>query len=226
MSLRLTKTRTSLYRRLGGLALLAAAAVALAGCGGSKGPSVASVGTTTSNSSARSTNTSRGGSGETASSGSPTQLLDEWAGCMRKHGDPNQADPSIDAHKVIHISINGAAIPGGFNGTNKGGQGNLGPGQYCRTYLQQAQNGLRGGRQLLPDRAKVLKYSECMRANGIPDFPDPTANGLQMNMGGDLNPHSPAFQYASRICAEKIGVPGLRGGTQPGMIVLNGAGPP
>ena len=29
--------------------------------------------------------------------GNATQLVDEWAACMRSHGDPNQADPIIDA---------------------------------------------------------------------------------------------------------------------------------
>jgi hypothetical protein len=39
-----------------------------------------------------------------------------------------------------------------------------------------------------PSSVELLKYSECMRANGIPDFPDPTANGLALNMGGDREP--------------------------------------
>ena len=29
--------------------------------------------------------------------GSPTKLLDEWAVCMRSHGDPGQVDPTVDA---------------------------------------------------------------------------------------------------------------------------------
>ena len=58
-------------------------------------------------------------------------MLDEWATCMRAHGDPDQADPTIDANRIIHITWN-PAIPGGYEGTNQGGQGNLGPGQYCR----------------------------------------------------------------------------------------------
>jgi hypothetical protein len=27
--------------------------------------------------------------------GNPTRLVDEWATCMRSHGDPNQVDPTI-----------------------------------------------------------------------------------------------------------------------------------
>ena len=44
--------------------------------------------------------------------GNPTQLLDEWATCMRSHGDPDQVDPTIDANKVIHITF-----PADANGT-------------------------------------------------------------------------------------------------------------
>jgi hypothetical protein len=145
---------------------------------------------------------------------------------MRSHGDPGQADPTVDVHGVIHISWN-PAIPGGYNGTNKGGQGNSGPGQYCRTYLNAASTALRGKQPAKPDEAKLVRFSECMRASGIPDFPDPTASGLSLNRGGDLNPSNPAFQNASRACARKTGVPDVFGGApQPGMIELDGGALP
>ena len=93
---------------------------------------------------------------------------------MRSHGDPNQADPTIDANKVIHLTWN-HAIPGGIYGTNKGGQGNAGPGQYCRTYIDTAETALQGGQhQQQPSQAQLVKFSQCMRANGVPDFPDPS----------------------------------------------------
>lgn len=42
-----------------------------------------------------------------------------------------------------------------------------------------------------------------MRANGVPDFPDPSADGkfsLKVTKGGDLNPNSGAFQSAEQKC--------------------------
>jgi hypothetical protein len=147
---------------------------------------------------------------------------------MRRHGDPNQADPTVDANKVIHVAWN-PAIPGGIDGTNKGGQGNSGPGQYCRSYLNDAQTALTGGGQSQRvDPATLLKFSECMQANGIPDFPDPTGDTLSISMNGkgDLNPTSPIFQKASKLCAHKTGVPAIgSGSTQPGMIELGNGGP-
>lgn len=143
---------------------------------------------------------------------------------MRKHGDANQVDPSIDSNKVIHIPWN-PAVPGGFNGTNKGGQGNSGPGQFCRGYLDAAQAALQEGRTpQRPSTSALVKFSECMRANGIPDFPDPSGKGLVISVGGDLDPHNSTFQIASKLCAGKTGVPGFGGTPQPGTIEL-GSGP-
>jgi hypothetical protein len=150
---------------------------------------------------------------------------------MRRHGDPNQADPTVTASKLIDISMP-LAVPGGFNGTNQGGQGNSGPGQFCRAYLTAAQTALRAGEPppKPPSTAGALKFSECMRANGIPDFPDPTpGQGISLNVGagGDLNPNNPTFQTASNLCAKKTGVRGLPGGGQPpaGTIELDGEPP-
>ncbi|MBV9164872.1 MAG: hypothetical protein JO342_01845 [Solirubrobacterales bacterium] len=205
--------------------LMTAAAIGLAACGGSSSPHVASLGTS---SSGRGTSSDSGSSGTTpaAAQGSPTQLLDEWASCMRRHGDPNQLDPTIDANKLIHVKWN-PAIPGGLSGTNKGGQGNSGPGQYCRSYLDRAQTALSGGPPKQPDPGELLKFSACMQANGIPDFPDPTGTNLSipMNGGGDLNPTNPVFRKASILCAHKTGLLGLSGSPQPGTIELNGGLP-
>jgi hypothetical protein len=203
---------------------VAAGAIGLAACGGSSSLHVASLGTTSTRSGTRSPSAS---STTTVANGNPTQLLDEWASCMQRHGDPNQADPTVDANKVIHITWDGSAIPGGIYGTNKGGVGNSGPGQYCRSYLKNAQNALSGGPPKQVDPAELLKFSECMQANGIHDFPDPTGDSLSIpvNGAGHLNPASPIFQKASKLCAHKTGVPGFGGGPKPGMIELNGGGP-
>src|ERR1700680_881332 len=103
----------------------------------------------------------RGGSGSTTTTlpdGNPTRLLDEWADCMRSHGDPNQADPTIDANNDIDVTWN-PAVPGGIDGTNKVGQGDTGPGQYCRPYLVAAQTALGGNHQpSSSDQVTLLKY--------------------------------------------------------------------
>jgi hypothetical protein len=217
MSTSRLNTMTKVQQRSGGLATLAAAAVlGLAACGGSSSPHVASLGSSDANGGAATTTT--------LPKGNPTQLLDEWATCMRSHGDPSQVDPTIDADKVIHItypaSVKGAG-PAGLD------QGSADP---CGDYLTAASTALRGGLPAQkPDPAKLEEYSRCMRANGIPDFPDPTGNGLhlQVGPGSDLDPNSPTFQSASKLCAKKYDLPGLGGTTpQPGSIeATSGSGP-
>ncbi len=210
---------TTIYRRSGGLAAIAAAAtIGLAACGGSSSPHVASLGNSTGNGGASPTTT--------LPKGNPTQLLDDWASCMRSHGDPNQVDPTIDANKVIHITY-----PPGANGNGPdalgGGNSSNDP---CNAYLNAASTALRGGKpQQKPDPAKLEKYAQCMRANGIPDFPDPSGGGLsiQVHPGSDLNPNNPTVQHASKLCSKKAGVPGFATGNAPAGAIqaTSGGGP-
>jgi hypothetical protein len=207
--------------------LILTAVIGLAACSGpASTPQVASLG-----SSAAAGN---GNSATTGSSGTPTgnpvQLLDEWAACMRRHGDPGQSDPTVTASKEIDIYMS-PSVRGGYYGYS-GEYGTGGPGLHCRAYLTAAQTALNGG-QPLPsskfDEAKALKFSECMRANGISDFPDPTASGLSFNVnsGSDLNPSNPAFQRVQKVCGKKTGGgPPVGPPSQPGQIELDGGGGP
>ena len=52
-------------------------------------------------------------------------------------------------------------------------------------------------------RDQALAYSQCMRAHGILDFPDPDGNGglrLQARPGSDLDPNSSRFKAAEQAC--------------------------
>lgn len=46
--------------------------------------------------------------------------------------------------------------------------------------------------------AAGIRYAACIRANGVPNFPDPSGGGVQIP--NDVNPSSPAFQTAQRAC--------------------------
>jgi len=48
----------------------------------------------------------------------------------------------------------------------------------------------------------LVKYSQCMRSNGVPSFPDPVNGRLQLQVrkGSDLDPSSPQFQAAQTAC--------------------------
>jgi hypothetical protein len=208
------------YRRPGGLAVLvAAAAIGLAACGGggSSTPHVASLG-----SSDGSGSTDPGGSSTTApSSGNPTQLLDQWATCIRGHGDPGQVDPTIDSNKDIDISMTN--VPKALEDEV---HGSTGP---CSNYLLAAENQLRGGQPAPTDNPVAdLKYAQCMRANGVPDFPDPNGSSEGPDIG-NLDPDGPVFQNADKLCSKKVGLPYYAPGAQgeaPGVVIVRGCTAP
>lgn len=215
--------------RTGLLGIVAGTAVLTAACGGGSGtPQVASLAHGSGSGAASSASNGGGNSAASASDGNVTQQLDQWAACMRSHGDPGQADPTVDASKVIHVTMP-PSIPGGIFGTN-GQDPSGGPGVHCATYLNDASKALAGpgsSSVKTPDQATLDKFSACVRANGIPDFPDlkESSNGgshFQSN-GGDLSPGNPALQNAMKLCGKKFGMQGGES-TSPGSIVQDFAG--
>ncbi len=219
--------RRGWWIRAGLLAIVAGTCVLTAACGGAGpgAPHVASLGHTS-----RSSGPGGSGPGTTpaGSARSPAKLLEEWAACMRRHGDPGQADPTVDANKVIHIDIS-PSIPGGDSGTT-GQNGTGGPGTYCITYLTEAANALGGNASSVksPDQAALDKFSACVRANGIPSFPDlrASSNGFVMHLSGNVNLNNPAMLRAEKLCGQKTGVHGLPGEGSPpaGTVIDDGAG--
>lgn len=213
---------TRMYRRPGALAVLvAAAALGLAACsgGGSSAPHVASLG----GSSNDPGSTDGGGSSTTApSSGNPTQLLDQWAACIRKHGDPSQVDPTIDSNKDIDIHMTNVSET-----LANEVHGSTGP---CSNYLLAAENALRGGQPApqAPSMAVQLKYAQCMRANGVPKYPDPngsTRGPSFITLGIDTN--SAVFQNADKLCTKKVGETYYPPGKEmPGVVIVSSCNAP
>jgi hypothetical protein len=106
------------------------------------------------------------------------------AGCGGGHS-PGVANVS-NTHTGGSQSSNtggGSALGGSAPPASSGGSGH-GP---------QAGFAIDGG-----SRANALKLSECMRANGVPNFPDPNGNGVIQGTG--FNPESPSFQAARNKC--------------------------
>ena len=203
--------RMSRRRLLAGAVLTSV--VLLAGCGGSSnGPGIASVSSTTTSttssparpgaattSRSRSATTSSSTSGAVLPKGSAGESLVEWASCMRSHGDPDQPDPTIDAHGGIDVSIPGTAAA--LSSEVHDGSA------PCDEYLAAASAALRAGARNLtpPDQDALVEYSECMRANGVPRYPDP-GTGETTNLNGiDMN--SPFFVRANDVCGHRIHAP-------------------
>ena len=134
-----------------------------------------------------------GGSSPAAAGGGSThvQAALAYARCMRAHGVPDFPDPdsngqfNVDRHSVS--SQETAANQVCHHLLNTGDQANA----------ARQQQGL----------GQALKYAQCMRAHGVPNFPDPhytgggigQSSGLVVRLHG-INIHSPQFQAANQAC--------------------------
>jgi hypothetical protein len=68
--------------------------------------------------------------------------------------------------------------------------------QVCKKLLPN------GGKTSPQEQAKqlqeALKYAACIRAHGMPDYPDPKVHGGGIEMGGARD--SPQFKIAQKAC--------------------------
>lgn len=157
--------------------------VVLTACSGAaSGPGVATVGS--------SATPSTSSTGSTTSTGTSALAFSQ---CMRAHGITAFPDPN---------SQGAIAIQGGPGGSGSA----LNP---RSPQFEAAQKACQGKLPTVPPAqrqqfmAQALKYSQCMRSNGVTDFPDPNARGMlavQASPGTDLDPNSPTFQAAQKAC--------------------------
>jgi hypothetical protein len=136
-----------------------------------------------------------GGGGGTAAgstaSPSATSSYDQalaWAQCMRSHGVPNFPDPSSNgAFNASSLNLQSAQMQSAQNAC-KSLQPDLGA----------AAPGQNGGPQDMPQR---LRYAQCMRTHGVPNFPDPAKDGAFHLSGKTINQGSPAYKSANQSCS-------------------------
>lgn len=60
--------------------------------------------------------------------------------------------------------------------------------------------------QSAAETAKLLRFSQCMRSHGVPDYPDPTIGpvGEQVMDLRGIDLSSPTFQAASKACQKFV----------------------
>lgn len=123
-----------------------------------------------------------------SSSGGGSALA--FSQCMRAHGIKDFPDPGSNGA----INLNGS--PG--SDLNQNDPRYQAAYQVCKSLLPPGQTGNSG--QL---RTANLNYAKCMRAHGISDFPDPSADGslaVNPSPGSDLVPSNPQYQKADNAC--------------------------
>lgn len=164
--------------RLAGLpAILAAATMALAACGGA------------------------GSAASTTGSSNYDKAL-AYAKCMRAHGMPNFPDPDSNGNfdGTTHNGMDGG------NGANNSVSAAVKNAAWssCRSLVPSG--GKLGGQQQQSVVKHFLAFAKCMRSHGIPDFPDPgSSNGrIGIQAPRDLHTQSPVYQAAQRACRSKV----------------------
>jgi hypothetical protein len=117
-----------------------------------------------------------------AASPSPTALTNdqilaigrEAAQCMRQHGIPDFPDPVIGQHGDLDL-------PPGPAGQQAKDQLQAHPDaqRTCEPILQRLPQFASPTRPAFTqeDLANLLKFAQCLRRNGIPEWPDPKADG-------------------------------------------------
>jgi hypothetical protein len=162
--------------------LLAVGALAVSGCAGDKPPSkaVASVAAT--------------GSASAAPSGKADPVA--FARCMRANGLPDFPDPDTGGS----VKVGGGGGKGG--GIDPSSPEFKSANEKCKQYMP-TQIGSQPGQDPWPLDSK-LKYAKCMRANGLPNFPDPGRDGQfpHLDKGSALGPESAQFRQADKACAK------------------------
>jgi hypothetical protein len=172
------------------LAMVAMVAALSAGCGGTR----SSGGTSTAAPTATTGTASSTGSGTSAAT--PLAKAVKFAECMRANGVSAFPDPDASGELTIDGVVNGSSLDTSTAAwkTAISACRDLQPPGFM-------------GTEVSPEKQEVrLKFAQCMRDNGIKDFPDPTANGPLIDtsrMPGSPGALSiPGFKAAQEKCSD------------------------
>ena len=136
------------------------------------------------------TSTPSSGSGTVSAQTTKYQKMLAFSECMRSNGVPDFPDPNANGT----ISLGSTASK--LNGT------------ALRSAEQACRHLLPNGGTLSPAQQQkalnvLLKFSECMRSNGVPDYPDPSlVNGsITIDLQGTgISATSPHILSAAKVC--------------------------
>jgi hypothetical protein len=62
--------------------------------------------------------------------------------------------------------------------------------------------GDRGGGVDAQQQEQLRQMAQCMRENGVPNFPDPTEKGITIEEGSGIDPKDPKFKAAEQTCSK------------------------
>jgi hypothetical protein len=126
-----------------------------------------------------------------ATTGVPAADGRQYAQCMRDNGVPSFPDPGPDGQ---------FAISHGEGGIDQDDPTFRAAAEKCRALAPGGEHRNTGDPTYVD---QMREYSQCMRANGLPDFPDPDAEGRLRGLGHEAQ-GDPKFQAASAACRGKL----------------------
>ncbi|WKG01699.1 hypothetical protein [Mycolicibacterium sp. HK-90] len=143
-----------------------------------------------------------------ADPGDPGGQAAKYSACMRANGVPDFPDPNADGH----IAYGGISVPKAVWVKAVGACESLAP-----------QSWLDGAGRTPEQQQAALRFAQCMRDNGVPDFPDPATNDEPLidtsKMRGDVSAREiPELKGAQESCHDffTAALPGPLGTGRPG----------
>jgi hypothetical protein len=147
-----------------------------------------------------------GGSGPSGSSAaSTTDSGLKYAACIRADGVPDYPDPRSGGGESIDRSPDKITIDGRTLAESP--QVVQTAMSKCEKYSPITQGPPTSGGQLVKLRAQALAMATCMRAHGVPNYPDPTVtagpggHGVVMSLPGGIHAKAPAIDAAQKKCS-------------------------
>jgi hypothetical protein len=112
--------------------------------------------------------------------------------CVRENGVPDFPDPSAEGGRISIRMPDGVKKEVADKAM-----------EACKQYQP---NGGQPGKADPAFTARLRQLAKCMRANGVPDFPDPNADGgIELHHdknGGGIDPDSQSFKQAEEACKQ------------------------
>lgn len=113
-----------------------------------------------------------------------------YAQCVRDNGYPEFPDPDSEGRMIIMVEDRNAPR---FQAAA----------EACRDLAPVGGRAMGGAD---PERMEqMLALAQCMRENGVPEFPDPDSNGQLPLQSANIDRSSPSVNAALEVCAQGTG---------------------
>jgi hypothetical protein len=111
----------------------------------------------------------------------------ELSQCLRDNGVPEFPDPTVrDGNLVMPQNQPAEAVDNAM--------------KACQTILDRIPRQSGGDSSSAQDVPQLRKFAQCLRENGVPDWPDPKTDGTFPVLGTPLDSKTPELQQARAAC--------------------------